>query len=335
MILTGCQINYLINSGYHQAKLLRARVPIEDALKDTSLSEATKGKLRLAQEARVFAQTRLGLKPTENYTSYVQLDRDYVTWAVSAAPRYELTHHLWTYPMVGRLPYKGFFNKEAADAEAAELSQQSFDTYVRGVTAYSTLGWFKDPLLSSMIRYEDHDLVEVIIHETVHATVYIKSEADFNERLATFVGGKGTEIFYKEREGENSPTLTKIKTENADTKIFSKFISEEIRDLKKWYEDKKGTVTEEQKATRLKELQQRFVKDIQPLLGPKSFASFSDTSLNNAKLLGYQTYFMDMSLFEKRYEQLGRDFGKLLEFCKTLEKSSDPEKALKEATAAL
>jgi len=196
MALASCQITYYLKSAYHQAKLLKSRVDIEEAIKSSTLSQENKQKLLLATEARVFAENSLKLKKTKNYTSFVQLDRPYVSYILRAAPIYELKHYLWSFPIVGDLPYKGYFSEEEAKSAAKDFSHKEYDTYVRGVTAYSTLGYFNDPILSSMLRYQNHDLVNTIIHETVHATIYIKNNADFNERLATFIGNKGAELFY-------------------------------------------------------------------------------------------------------------------------------------------
>jgi predicted aminopeptidase len=195
--LSGCQIGYLVTSASSQVELLMSRRPIEEVLNDPTISEDDKRKLKLAVEAKEYSQSQLGLKKNKNYSSYVKLNRPFVSYVVSASPKNELKHYLWKYPMVGELPYKGFPKKESADREAEKLKKDGLDVHVRGVSAYSTLGWFNDPVLSSMLRYKDHDLVNTIIHENVHATLYIKSEADFNERLAAFVGNIGTQYFYE------------------------------------------------------------------------------------------------------------------------------------------
>ena len=246
-------------------KLLNDRVPIDEALKDPKISDEEKRKLELAQKARTFAENDLHLKPTKNYTSYVKLDRPYVTYVVSAAYKWELKHYQWSYPFVGKMPYKGYFNEEDAKAEELDLQKEDLDTYLRGVSAYSTLGWFKDPLLSSMLRYKDYDLVNTIIHETVHATLYIKHEADFNERLANFLGNKGAEMYYLKAEGENSPTLLAVKKDNEDEKTFSNFISQELKDLDTWYKALPASEHKEEKRTeRFAEIQKRFTEKILP-----------------------------------------------------------------------
>lgn len=328
--LLGCQMGYIVSSGYNQMKLLNARVPIEKALQDPTLSETDKSKLQLAQKARAFAEQDLHLKPTKNYTSFVKLDRPYVTYVVSAAPKWELKHYNWSYPFLGKMPYKGFFNEADAKAEAEELKKEDLDTYVRGVSAYSTLGWFKDPLLSSMLTYKNHDLVNTVIHETVHATLYIKHEADFNERLAVFLGNKGTEMFYLKEEGPDSPTLKEIQKENQDDKIFSAFITKEIKSLEDWYKNlPQAEHSEEKRQARINEIQEHFKTEVLPKMQTQSYAKFPTFQLNNARLLVYKTYMQDLSDFEKLYEKVGKDFSKFIEECKKLEGSKNPAQDLK------
>ncbi|WP_413613153.1 aminopeptidase [Bdellovibrio sp. HCB-110] len=335
-VLCGCQMGYLMKSGYGQMKLLSSRVPIDEALQDPQLEESKKQKLRLAQEAREYAEKELHLKPTKNYTSYVELGRPYVTYVVSAAYRWELKHYQWSYPFMGKMPYKGYFNEPDALEEENELQKEDLDTYLRGVSAYSTLGWFNDPILSSMLRYDDYDLVNTIIHETVHATLYIKNSADFNERLATFLGNKGAEQFYLKKEGADSPTLNQIKNENVDNKAFSQFISSELKNLEKWYKDLPPSErSEEKRQERIRQIQENFTKDLQPQLKTENYKKFPEAKLNNARLLLYKTYMQDLGDFERLYELLGKDYARFIQECKSLEKSEDPAVALKELIRSL
>jgi predicted aminopeptidase len=335
LLLSGCQIGYLMKSAYSQADLLRRRVPISEAIK--TVPEEEKRKLLLAQEAHLFAETDLGLAHTKNYDTFVQLDAPYVTWVVSAAAKDELKHYLWKYPLVGEMPYKGFFDPEGAKEEEAGLKAKGLDTYIRGVAAYSTLGWFRDPVLSSMLAYKDYDLVSTIIHETTHATVFIKSEADFNERLAEFIGQKGAEAFYLKREGPESPTLKKMRDDLEDERVFGEFISGELKALEKWYEERKAQapLDEATRLSRIKEIQTRFAAEVKPRLhDPNGFKRFEKADLNNARLLTYKLYFQDLSQFQKVFDKLGRSFPKMLDFARSLEKSKDPVAALaKEAGA--
>ncbi len=299
---------------------------MEEALKDPSLTEKQKAKLRLAVEAHDFAEKELGLAKTKNYTTYVQLNAPYVTWVVSASEKTELKHYLWRYPLVGSMPYRGFFEPEGAKEEAKSLREKGLDTYVRGVTAYSTLGWFRDPVLSSMLDYKDYDLVNTILHETTHATVFIKSEADFNERLASFIGMKGTEAFYRTKEGVDSETIKRMHADQVDDKLFGEFISKELGLLDTWYAERKGNaIPEDERFARIKQIQEHYVSDLKPKLNdPDGFKGFEKAELNNARLMTYRLYFEDLSQFEAVFQKLGASFPKMLEFARSLEKSKDP-----------
>ena len=332
-LMSGCQISYLMRSAYDQASLLNSRVAVSKALDDERLTQEQKRKLRLANEAAEFAEKALGLKQTNNYSTYVHLDRPYVTYVVSASARQELKAYKWWFPIVGSLPYKGFFNPETAKAEAEVLKARGYDVYIRGVSAYSTLGWFSDPILSSMLQYKDHDLVDTIIHETVHATIYIKSEADFNERLATFIGRKGAEEFYKSKEGPESATLRFIREEGEDEKLFMEFMARELKALESWYDDRKAVaIAEDERRARLNEIMERFKTQLKPKLKvADAFKGFEQGEINNARLLNYRLYFEKLDDFESVFRSLGGDFKKMLEFCKGLENSNDPKADLEKA----
>lgn len=325
----GCQVDYLLHSAYHQTRLMNARVPIDQVLEDEKAQDLTKRKLQLVREAKKFSEEKLGLTTTRNYDTFVSLDRPYVSYAVQVAKAFELKPHLWKFPFVGAVPYKGYFVKELAEKEAAQFPKDQYDTYVRGVTAFSTLGWFRDPVYSSMLRYEEEDLVETVIHETVHATLYIRSNADFNERLATFLGQEGVKRFYLEKEGPHSPTYKKIENDLHDHKIFSQFLSDELNQLKAWYAENGAAHDPKKKKARLKDIQNRFLQNVQPRFLSKSYKNFGTEELNNAVLLSYKTYLYDLSDFQKLLDSKNGDFREVIKFCKSLEKEKDPEKALK------
>lgn len=333
--LCSCQMTYYLNSAYQQAKLLNKKEAIEKILKRNNLDPLTKHKLQLVLEAREFAASDLGLVQTRNYTSFVQMDRDAVTYVVQAAPAYELKHHLWHFPVIGNMPYKGYFDKADANKEADHFRQQNYDVYLRGVSAYSTLGWLEDPLYSPMLNYKEHDLVETIIHEITHSTVFIKNSADFNERLATFVGNQGMLKFYEKKEGANSPTLAIAKKETADLNLFSHFLSEQIPGLKNFYQtedflklnDTEKKIAKEKKIGQIKE---QFKIKVLPKLQTETYKNFLQVDLNNARLLSYQTYIQDLSLFEKAFEKKNKSIQDFIEVMKTFRSSKNPEQALKD-----
>lgn len=329
LLLTGCQVPYLAHTAYNQAKLISRREPITKVLKDEKVKEETKSKLRLVLEVRNFSEQILGLAKSDNYTKFVQLDGPYVSYIVHAAPVFALESYEWWFPIVGHVPYKGYFSKDKAEAEAKTFKPEEYDTYVRGVTAFSTLGWFSDPVFSSMLDYSEHDLVNTVIHETVHATLYFKSDGRLNERMATFLGDYGTELFYLNKEGPDSPTLKKIKTESADQKKFSDFLTHEMTELRAWYKSLSGQKPFAEKAKKLKGIHQRFETELKPQLKTKSFSSFAQKPLNNATLLSLGTYYEDLSDFERLKQKLGPEFQTLLSYLKNLAKSSKPSSELK------
>jgi predicted aminopeptidase len=331
IFLSGCQMSYLVKSGYYQLKLLSQRQPLDSALQDSRLTDDTKRKIRLVKEVKRFAEDQITLTESKNYESFVLLDDRYVVYAVSAAYKDRLEQYSWKFPIVGRVPYKGYFRKSDAEAEREDLDRQNLDVMLRGVSAYSTLGWFADPLLSSMTYYSDEELVETVIHEMTHATLYLKNNADFNERLATFVGNQGMEDFYMAKEGPQSPALKKARLIWEDSKIFSDFISDQIKNLEKFYEQNKSSATiQSDREKEFDKIRKNFELSCKPRLKTSSFHYFASQKLNNAVMLGYKTYYQDLEIFAKAFAKLGRRWPRFIEHLETLRDSKDPEKDLRD-----
>ncbi|MBC7753204.1 MAG: aminopeptidase [Moraxellaceae bacterium] len=327
-------MGYYFSSGMNQWKMANTREPIDEALlKKHAFTNDQKNKILLSQKARVFAFEKLKLKETKNYSTYIELGRPYVTWVVQAAEKWEMKNYEWSFPVVGKMPYKGYFNEADALKESALMQEKGYDTYVRGVAAYSTLGWFQDSLLSSMLRYKEHDLVNTIIHEIVHTTIYIKNNADFNEKLAVFIGAKGSEMFYRDLEGEKSKTLELIQNENADDVLFAQFVSNEIASIDTWYSNHKKEVyskeDESQRESRLSLVIDHFSQNLKPQLKTNAYFKFEKEKMNNARLGLYKTYMENLDDFEVLYRKLDRDLLKFISTVKSLEKSDDPETDLK------
>jgi len=327
--LCSCQLPYLVKTSYNHLKILSKARSIDDVLEDKKVSKDTKEKLRLTKEAKKFAKEKMGLNISDSYSNYVQLNQPYVSYVLSVSPEYKLKHHTWSFPFVGDVPYKGYPTQKGAQKEAEKFPENKYDTYIRGVSAYSTLGWLEDPLLSSMIDGPSHRVVNIIIHEAVHATLYIKDHANFNERLATFIGNAGARHFYEEKEGQDSPTLKKIRQETYDDKLFSEFISEELDRLKKWYQKNEGKLTQEKKTSRLQKIQKNFKKNILAKMKTQKYKSFLKVNLNNAYLLSLKTYVYDLSDFQKLYEKFDRNLSRLIQYAHSLEDAEDPEAQVK------
>ncbi len=353
--LLGCQLTYLAKNAYYQSKILLQRESVEKSLKNPDLNPETKRKLNLISEVREFADRVLGLNVAKNYLTYVNLDREYVTWIVQATPEYEIQAYLWWFPIVGSVPYKGFFTLDGAEEEAKRFNEKEFDVHVRGVTAYSTLGWFSDPILSTMMTYNDEDLVNLIIHESVHTSVFFKSFAEFNEQLATFLGDKGTELFYLNRDNQNwqaqhrtgqaqdkqshsgqkiqesqTDVLARIAKDKEHATRFSTFITREIRDLKEYYQKNKASMNPAMKAAALSAIQERYQREFKLTQEQAKKSLFLQSPLNNAVLLSYQTYVYDLSSFAAAFDKLNLSYRDFVKQIKTLENVKDPLKEIKQ-----
>jgi len=192
---SGC---YLGHVAAGQARMMRARVPIDSVIADEETPKDVREKLELVQSARGFA-AELGLDVGDQYTSYVPWEGDRIITIVVATRPGEVEPAGYTFPIVGTVPYKGFFTPERAEAEASGQRERGRDVCVVGVDAYSTLGWLDDPVTGPMLRRGPGSLVDTIVHELVHATVYVSDEARFNEGVANFIGGEASAQFFAER----------------------------------------------------------------------------------------------------------------------------------------
>ena len=193
-----CSPGYVMRGAYEQSKILLARRDIQRVIEDPQVSAENRDKLRVVLEARAYAQ-RIGLEPKGSFTTYSEVSRDPLAWVVVASRRDAFALHTWWFPIVGTVPYKGFFDKEDAEAEVAELQKYGYETSMRGTEAFSTLGWFDDPVISTTLKSSQTRIANTVIHESVHSTVWIKGSVPFNESLANFVGSQGALSFFTER----------------------------------------------------------------------------------------------------------------------------------------
>ena len=190
--LSACStIGYYGHLAHGEYSMLAARQPIARMIADPTTDAALKARLELAERARAFASDKLGLPRNSSYTSYADLKRPYATWNVFAAAEFSVQAVEHCYLFVGCLAYRGYFDRERADAEAARLKAKGLDTWVGGSAAYSTLGWFADPILNTMLRWDDDELAATIFHELAHQRLFVKGDTEFNESFATFVQYEG------------------------------------------------------------------------------------------------------------------------------------------------
>jgi len=192
-LLSACStVSYYSQSIQGQMHLLLSRENIDELVEKPSTPEKLKLSLQQAQAIRQYASEHLALPDNKSYRAYVDLKQPYVVWNVFAAPEFSLTPTNWCYPIVGCVSYRGYFAKEDAEQEAQQLSAKNLDVFVGGVAAYSTLGWFDDPLLNTMLHWKPRSLAGLIFHELSHQIIYIQNETSFNEAFSSSVERLGT-----------------------------------------------------------------------------------------------------------------------------------------------
>lgn len=210
-------LSYGWMQGKGQFRVLWNARPVPEVLADPAVPDSVKQRLRFIQEIRRFAVDSLGLTDTDNYQTYFDQGGKPILWTLTAAERYRMLAMERDFPLIGTFTYKGFFELDRAKAEEAELQRQGYDTEIGEVAAWSTLGYFQDPILSSMLERTDGQLANLIIHELTHSTLFVKDNHEFNENLANFVGDYGAVQFLKTRFGPDSPPLRQY----AQGKVFS------------------------------------------------------------------------------------------------------------------
>jgi predicted aminopeptidase len=328
-MFSGC---YTLKQGVTMLGYLNRAVPLEQAAPEVPDSEEF---VRRVHDIRRFAAEELGLAMSKNYTRYVQLDRDYLAAVVSASAKDSFNRHEWHFPVVGAMPYKGFFNVEDARKERAKLEKKDLDVWIRGVEAFSTLGWFRDPLYSYMRGYSPARLADLIIHESLHATVFVKGQVSFNEELAEFVGSEGARLYMETRYGADSAEYRAMFELEADNKTFVAFIQELIAELDALYAsglDRAETLTK--KESIINAAKERFNAEYDHLFSNDNYRGFSELPVNNAYLELYRLYHAEDNFFANLYEHSGRNLPAFIAAAKTVrKKGGNPRKQLTQALA--
>lgn len=297
-VLGACSPGYVLRAGWEELKILERRQPIDRAVHDTALSEELRRKLRLVVDAREYAERELGLEAGDSYRSFARMPSDTLMLVVSAAHPYRLAWKTWWFPVVGRVPYRGFFDHDGARELAASLRERGFDTYVRPTAAFSTLGWLPDPVLSPALQGDSVAVVETVIHEMTHTTFFPSGAVNFNESFANFVGHRGAVDFFCRglRDGEN---CRRARKRWHDTRVFGRFFQstvEEFRDL--YGRALPDSVMEARKRSLFREAARRFAEEFRPRLRSGRYGELDPSRLNNAWLLGRLLYYRRLDDFE-------------------------------------
>jgi len=302
LFLTGCQTaSYYTQAIRGQSQIWSRQRSIDSLLKDGQTPEPLKERLRFVLELRAFAEKELKLPANGHYLRYADLGRRFAVWNVYAAPEFSLTPKSWWYPVVGRLEYRGYFSERRARNYAAKLQERGFDVYVGGVAAYSTLGWFRDPVLNTFIHDDDADLAELLFHELAHQRLFVAGDTDFNEAFATAVAEEGLRRWMESR--RDPEAAARHRAEIHRTAQFVKLVNEARVKLEAIYtpELSPGAPPEQrslieihkrrEKQRIVDELRQGYAQLKAEWGGRKDYDAWFAQSLNNAQLNTVDTYY--------------------------------------------
>jgi predicted aminopeptidase len=303
--LASDDVRYLTRAGFEETRILKSRQPISRLARDSSVDPEVRRSLKLVLDARDYA-ARLGLEAKETYTTYADVGRDTLLLVLQAAPKDCICPHTWKYPVVGRIPYKGFFDAEAARREEARFAARGYDTYLRPSSAFSTLGWFNDPLLSTALTSDSVELAATVFHEIAHNTLYVKSATPFNESFAQMVGYRSAQAFFRDR-GDQAASRQAADRWH-DEMVLGDYYEALVKRLEALYATKPDSAKLEQgRREAAAWARAQLEGPVRQQLRTLRVGRLADRPINNARLIGARIYRTRLDLFERWYEQHGQD----------------------------
>lgn len=315
LLLDGCEsVSYYSQAILGQLSILSKREAIENLIADADSSPELKSKLSTILDIRDFAETELMLPVEDNYESYVDLQRPFVVWNVFATPEFSMSPLNWCYPIAGCVSYRGYFSEDKAQDYAAKLADDSFDVYVGGVSAYSTLGWFSDPVLSTIINRDDYQLAALLFHELAHQLIYIPGDTEFNESFATTIEREGLRRWLaanhvSQSERNNIVQLAEINTQRREE--FVALVNKAIIDLEGIYASDNSRVEKRQaKAEVFSSMRSDYNVLRKAWNGYDAYDAWMSRELNNAQLSTVATYFNWVPAFEQMLLDNGNDLNR-------------------------
>ena len=311
LLVASGDARYVARAGLEEARILLKRRSIAKMLADPATPPPLVQRLRLVLAARQFAADSLHLAAGETFTTYVDVGRDTLLLVLSASPRNKLRQFTWSFPIVGAVPYKGFFDARRAQAGAAELDRRGYDVYLRPSGAFSTLGYFSDPLFSTAVSHDTMELVATVIHELAHNTLYVKSQTPFNESFASFVGYRGAERFFRAR-GDTLEARRAV-ARWRDERTLDVFYAELARRLDSAYTDTLSAAG----LARVRETIFRWAGvqlagGVGQGLETYDWRWFTRAPLNNAVVIAQRLYRMNLNLFDEIYVQSNADIAEAI-----------------------
>jgi len=313
LLLVSADARYVARAGVEEARILLRRRSIEKLIADSSRSPALRQRLRLVLEARRFAADSLGLVVGGTYTTYVDVGRDTLLLVLSGSRHDRLREFTWRFPIVGVVPYKGFFSADRARRAAKDLEAQGLDVYLRPSGAFSTLGYFSDPLFSTAMSRDTMELVATVLHELAHNTLYVKSQTPFNESFASFVGYRGAEAFFRMR--HDTTDARRAAARWRDERTLDVFYAELARRLDSAYAETPsptGDKLERTRTTLFGWARTQLTGPVGQSLETYDWRWFAQAPLNNAVVIAQRLYRMDLNLFDEIYLQSNGDVAETI-----------------------
>jgi predicted aminopeptidase len=294
ILASGC---YIARAAYEEGRVLWNRKPIDDVLARKDLSADTREKLETVLAVRKFADEKLGENVGGAYETIAPVDKNAVVYVVMAAPRDSLVPYTWWFPIVGSVPYRGYFDENDAKAEAASLEAQGLDTMVRPSVAFSSLGFFSDPVLTNLLKLDRVELAGVLIHELFHRTYYLASDAMFDESAANYVGSAGAVAFFAATDGESAPsTIAARGILDSDLKFARFLLKEQVRLLDIYMADLPKDQLDQRREAAFAAIKADYAALAPSLSGLERF-DLDKQPLNNAVLVNYLIYFHQLDNF--------------------------------------
>lgn len=321
---SGC-LGYLWQAGNGQLEILCLRRPIIDVIGDPETEPQIKTKLKLVEEVRRFARSKVLLEVGLTYQQVSMLNRESLAFNVTASKPLKFEAKTWWFPIVGSLPYLGFFEKSDADALAQELRTEGWETLISEVGGYSTLGWFEDPLLSTQLHYSDWFLAELVIHECSHATIWFPDDVTFNESFANFVGKQGARQFFIQKYGSEHSLIKKHDIYLTESRQLNKILRRYTENLDRIYtSNHSDSVKKANKKAILMELRVE-LREKAIKFKILNLNKIAEKDLNNAFFLSFKRYKSGSNYFAKEFHTCRQDwkcFLKKMEKLRIIDKST-------------
>jgi predicted aminopeptidase len=308
-LLAGCaNVGYYSQIVKGHMRIVMGKKPVTDVTADNGVDDQLRRRIELARKARNFAVDELGLPDNDSYTSFYDTRRNYVTWNVVAAPEFSFAPKKWCFPVAGCVSYRGYYDVEDAREYASGLQEEGLDVTINGATAYSTLGWFADPLLNTMLNRSDAGIVALLIHELAHQQLYVGGDSKFNESFAVFVDQAGLAL-WQEKNGSGEQA-TEQQQRRMRQQAFIALLRSTRDDLEEIYQaDTDESVMRQQKAQRFAQLRAEYETLKHSWNGYGGYDAWFARDLNNARLVSVATYNDYVPAFKVLFEQSNRDFA--------------------------